>query len=269
MKPKLILLLTIMALVVPTASWAQQPDFGIGTTYPISDPSAVSGDIVSLSPDGLSLTLSKNAYDDRMHGVLVDKPAMVFRSTDDIPVVRTGNALVNVTTLNGPIKAGDFITSSEIKGKGMRAEELSGYVVGIALEPLAEDGGTQIEYLGKKLRSTSILVAIGIGPATPVLRAGGGLLGTFRQIAGAFLFNFRVSRQFERVIRVILAALIAVVTIWITFNRFGKNVTRGIEAIGRNPLAKVSIQSMIVINGVLIGIVGVAGILLALAVLTL
>lgn len=269
MKTRLLVLLAILALAIPTASHAQQQDFGIGMTYPIGDPAAVTGDIVRLAPDGLALLLSKDAYDDRMHGVLVQNPAMVFRSTDDIPVVRTGNALVNVTNLNGPIKAGDYVTSSEIAGKGMRAEELSGYVIGIALEPFTGEGGTEINYLGKNFRTRAILVAIGIGPATPVLRAGGGLLGTFRQLASAFLFNFRVSRQFERVMRLILAAIIAIVTIWITFSRFGKNVTRGIEAIGRNPLAKASIQSMIIINGILIGVVGVAGILLALAVLTL
>jgi len=46
-------------------------------------------------------------------------------------------------------------------------------------------------------------------------------------------------------------------------------VTKGIESIGRNPLAKTTIQTMIIINVVLIGLVSLGGIILSLTILAL
>src|SRR3989304_4952505 len=97
--------------------YAQQPPtFNIAQTLNILDAGAVDGDIVSLSDQNESVVRTNKSYDERMHGVLVARPVMVYRTLDSIPVSRAGIAYVNVTTLGGPIKVGDYITSSEIPG---------------------------------------------------------------------------------------------------------------------------------------------------------
>jgi hypothetical protein len=225
---------------------------------------------MTLTDKDETITRSSVPYDERMHGVLVETPVMVYRTSDAIPVTRSGNVYVNVTNLAGPIKPGDYVTSSEITGKGMKATELTGYMVGVALTSFDGTGGQTITHEGQSLTLGRVKVAVGIGPASPaIIRATGGIMGTLRQIITAFIYNIRTSKQFERIIRYIIAALVAITTIYINFRTFGRNVTKGIEAIGRNPLAKIPIQSMIVVNVALIGLVSIGGIMLALAILSL
>ena len=268
-----VFLLTTAYVLFPQPIAAQTDEtrtYNIAQTLTIEDTEAVDGDIMMLTEKDETIARAKVPYDERMHGVLVASPVMVYRTNDAIPVTRSGNVFVNVTTLNGPIKPGDYITSSEIPGKGMRATELTGYMVGVALTSFDGTGGQSINQNGAQVSLGRVKVAVGIGPAAPaIIRATGGIMGTLRQIITAFVYNIRTSKQFERLIRYIIAALVAVATIYINFRTFGRNITKGIEAIGRNPLAKVPIQSMIVVNVALIGFVSIGGIVLALAILSL
>lgn len=271
----LISFLTFLLLIFSTAQFvyaqeAQTPQFNISNTLPIKDAEAVDGDIVSLAQENETLVRTAVAYDEKTYGVLVAVPVMVYRTAPGLAVARSGDALVNITTLGGPIEVGDYITSSPIPGKGQKATELTGYMVGVALTSFDGSTGAALDWQGNKVQSGKIKLAVGIGPASPVLiKAVGGPLGTLRQMAVALLYNIRTSKQFERIIRYIIAALVAISTIFINFRTFGRNITKGIEAIGRNPLAKVAIQSMIVVNVILIAIVSLGGITLALAILSL
>ncbi|PJC30549.1 hypothetical protein CO050_06025, partial [Candidatus Roizmanbacteria bacterium CG_4_9_14_0_2_um_filter_38_17] len=67
------------------------------------------------------------------------------------------------------------------------------------------------------------------------------------------------------VIRYILGFLIVLTSLITTFTTMGRNITKGIESIGRNPLAKVQIQTMIVLNVVLIAIINIGAVVMALA----
>jgi hypothetical protein len=178
---------------------------------------------------------------------------------------------VNVTTAGGPIAIGDYITSSTLPGKGEKAPEASGYMLGAALATFdGKEGGTPVTVDGKPYQQGKVLVAIGIGPASPILfKAGGGIMGTIKQITNAIMYNIKSSKSFERITRIILAALVALLVIYVSFRTFGKNVTKGIEAIGRNPLAKNSIQAMIIMNVILILVVSIGGIILALVIVSL
>jgi hypothetical protein len=246
---------------------AVPPVFNMAVTHEITDSDAVDGDIMSLDKDG-KLTRSKTEGDNMMFGVLAVNPVMVYKTNDALPLVRNGTAWANVTTAGGPIAIGDYITSSTLAGKGIRSPDMSGYMLGIALT--AFDGKTEatpVTVDKKSVLQGRVLVSVGIGPASPILfRSGGGLLGTLKQIANAFLYNLSTSKQAERISRWILAALIAILVIYISFRTFGKNISKGIEAIGRNPLAKSSIQAMIVLNVVLILVVSIGGLILALVV---
>ena len=250
---------------------AQGVQFNIARTLVVDDKSAGDGDIVSLSNKNETLVRSVKAYDERMYGVLVADPFMVYRTLTTIPVTREGDALVNVSLMGGPIAVGDYITSSPLAGRGQKAEGLAGYMLGIALQSFDGKGASQsAQYQGKSYALGKIKVTVGIGPASPVItKSEGGILGTLKQITTAILFNISTSKQAERIIRFILAILLIVIIIYVSYRTFGRNVTKGIEAMGRNPLAKGSIQAMITLNIILLIISCLVGVALALVIVSL
>ena len=245
--------------------------FNIARTLVIDDKSAVDGDIMSLSIGKESLVRSAKDSDERMFGVLVADPVMVYRTLPTLPVARDGEAMVNVTTLGGAIEVGDYVTSSPIAGKGQKGQGVAGYMVGVALGNFdGKNVTTSLTYQGKKYPFGQVQINVGIGPASPVLtKAAGGLLGTLKQLSTAIIYNISTSQQAERVIRYILAVLIAIVIFYISYRTFGTNVTKGIEAIGRNPLAKGTIQAMITLNIILLIISCLSGVALALVIISL
>jgi hypothetical protein len=252
----------------------QLNDLGFTTIYPILEKTAVGGDIVSIIAKNIdNLTLTKIPYDTNMFGVIVDNPSMLMRSPTGTgsAVMRNGEAFVNVTTLGGSITIGDFITSSTLPGKGQKANDFTqGYVLGVAISTFDGANGSAVSINGKEYKSGQIKVAIGVGPASPVqIKASGGVLGTIQFMFASLAYNIQTSRNLEKIIRYIIAAIVAILTIYINFRTFGKNITKGIESIGRNPLAKVSIQGMIILNSIMIGVISIAGIILALVIISL
>lgn len=254
----------------PLPVFAAESNLNIASTHQLIDTVYSDGDIVSISTESGKLILSRVAFDEKMYGVIDMSPIIVYRTGEGVPIVRAGEVLVNVTTLNGVAEVGDYITSSQLPGKGQKATELAAYMLGRSLETFNEKEASSIDYAGKKILLGAVKVAVGIGPASPVLlKVSGGLFGTLRQLATSFSYNVQASKQTERIIRYIIAALVALVTIYINFRSFGSNITKGIESIGRNPLAKVPIQTMIIVNIILIAIVSLGGILLSLAIISL
>ncbi|OGG05487.1 hypothetical protein A3D05_01485 [Candidatus Gottesmanbacteria bacterium RIFCSPHIGHO2_02_FULL_40_24] len=262
-------LLVSLLFLFPPKTLAQFRSLNLAFTLPISD-KANPGDIVSLTGKEGTLEPAAVEYDQKMFGVVVESPAFVVRTLDTHPVARSGVSFVNITTLGGPIKIGDFITSSAVNGHGQKADNFGGFMLGVALSDFDEKDGENYDFQDKKIKKGQIKVEVGIGPASPtLLKSSGGLFGTFKQLLSALAFNIRTSKQTEKIIRYIMAAMVAVIVIFINFNTFGKNITKGIEAIGRNPLAKMSIESMIIVNVVLIALVSIGGIVLSLAILSL
>jgi len=245
--------------------------FNIARTLVIDDKDAIDGDLMSLEVGKEALVRSAKDSDERMFGVLVADPVMVYRTLPTLPVARDGEAMANVTTLGGPIVVGDYITSSPIPGKGQKGQGVAGYMAGVALGNFDGKGiTTTITYQGKKYPVGQVKINVGIGPASPVLtKAAGGLLGTLKQLSTAIIYNISTSQQAEKIIRYILAVLIAVIIFYISYRTFGTNVTKGIEAIGRNPLAKGTIQAMITLNIILLIVSCLAGVALALVIISL
>ena len=267
----LIFLVTAHIAGVPVFAQQQsETQFNIAHTLAISDPEAADGDIVSLSVGDGSLVRTTKAYDEKMYGVLVQNPVMVYRTLDTLPVTRSGDVFINVTTMGGPIAVSDYITSSPIAGKGQRASELNGYMIGVALSSFDGTDGTPVDNGGKSYQLGHVKVAVGIGPASPVvIKAAGGVLGTLKQIVTAVLYNISVSKDLEKIIRYLIAAIVATAIVYTGYRAFGVNISKGIEAIGRNPLARVTIQSMIIVNVIMLLLVCLGGILLSLAIVSL
>lgn len=234
------------------------PGQGIEVTsvYEIPDTAAIEGDVVTATTKGL--VRANIGFDPKMFGVIQKQPLLVYRTeVKGKPIVRSGIAQVNVTTLNGPIQYGDYITTSAISGKGQRSTE-SGYTLGIALTAFTGESAPQIDGPRGKVASGTIPVAIKIEytELTNPRFAGRlfGFLGT------ALLENVSDPKQIGNVIRFIAAGLIVLLSFTFGFLTFSRSIAKSIEALGRNPLARSTIQLSMIINIALLVITAIVGI---------
>ena len=212
----------------------QQLSEGANIAVSFDDHNAEEGDIISFI-DG-AYHLSAQPVDERMVGVIGGSP--VVNVIDDsnsqvkINIVTNGRSLVRVSSINGQIHAGDFISSSLIPGIGSKAG-VYGTVLGIALSDYTEINPRKV---GK------IPVAIHIIIRTPL--------------------TFFAEHPIDT-LRYLLAFLVAASSVIVGFIYFGKVAQTGVAAIGRNPLSGRMIQTGIVVNlGFTLGIV-VFGIVIA------
>ncbi|MBI2017774.1 hypothetical protein HYS92_01865 [Candidatus Daviesbacteria bacterium] len=268
---KLIVFLVLFTLL-PTTNYqlitvsAQAPKgIEITSTYTISDTEAVSGDILTVTENGL--VRSELSFDNKMFGVLDEKPILVYRDfeKEGKPVIRDGIAQVNVTTLNGSIKTGDYITSSSIKGKGAKASE-SGYVLGVALENF-EGSDQQVAGPNGNVSSGTIKIALKIEYAELTNPRFAGRLFGF--VGNSFLENVRDPKQLGAVVRYIAAGLIILLTFTFGLLAFSRSIAKSVEALGRNPLAKSAIQLSMIINIVLLVVTGLIGIVASILIIRL
>ena len=213
----------------PSVLYAQEFDPGsIATNTPIVDKEAKAGDVLSKAEAGL--VRSDADYDKNMFGVVVENPSIVLNkpSSDTVPVISYGEVLVTVGNKKGEIKRGDFVTSSDVPGLAVKATE-SGFVLGKALEDMGD--------------KRKILVFVNI---------------QYRNIEGApptfgRVFKFLASalerpENLPEVLRYLFAMVLGGGAFVLGFVSFARSLRSGVEAVGRNPLAKSSIQLAMVLN---------------------
>lgn len=213
---------------------------GIGQLIQIKDLKAQEGDIVSYNNKGYFL--SGKAYDPSIIGVISNLPAVTLEDKvekNDQYILTSGTALVRVTAANGAIKVGDLISTSKTKGVGQKSTQ-EGYIIGNALEPYSAKGVGKIE----------VSIHPGFNTSTITLRTN--LLNSF---------NLALSSPFQspvNALRYFMAGIIAILALGAGLMFFGRVTSRGIEALGRNPLATTAIIISIIINLVLaLGIMAV------------
>lgn len=196
------------------------------------------GDVVCVDGGDIG-TVCKKAYDSNMIGVIVENPGVSFiDDSGGVPVVSSGNVYTNVSSINGPIRRGDFITSSTIPGVAQLAKK-SGYVLGLALEDYTNTNTSEV---GR------ILVSVSVRPAILTTGAGDNLIELVKEgVSGAFESPLAA-------LRYIVAGILVVASFLFGILHFGKMAKSGVEALGRNPLAAKTIQFGILLN-VLIAIV--------------
>ena len=167
--------------------------------------------------------------------------------------------MVNVTTINGPIVAGDYITSSTLVGKGEKSTRASDRVIGVALESFPPTGATvdsgQTTYSGM----IRVLLSVGARPANT-----GGVMGAGGVSGGSAT---GINTPLANVLKYALATLVVMGSIFVAFRTFGASLRNSIVSVGRNPLAKPAIQSMVVINTVLVIVVTAVGLFIGLMIL--
>lgn len=239
-------LLSLLFIKNANAQTTEENFTGIAVTVPVSGENIPEGAIVSSSNGKYSL--SDKEYDGGIYGVVSKAPAIVM---EDVPktglqyVVYSGKSLVLVSTSNGEIKKNDLITSSFKPGVGIKATS-TGFVLGIALEDYtaASDGRIMVD-------------------VNPVFTSTGS--NQISRNIFSVLRNARSSAYLSPIeaLRYVIAALIVMLAFILGFTYFGKVAQRGIEAVGRNPLARRFIELSVVLNVFLTALIIIAGIALA------
>jgi len=267
---KVVKLFLLLFLVFTYALWgtkATHAALGIATTYEVSDDGAVDGDALCFAtPDsGGKLSRCDRPYNELLFGVLTENPNIVLRGgNSEKPIARDGRVMVNATTATGAIKVGDYVTTSTAPGKAQKAAELLGYILGRAMTPLSDGEGEKVTVNGKQYSSGKIEVALAIGPLGVLPR------GTFLDKIGfAMVRGTQTPAAAGLFLRYIMGGLLVILVSFFAFNNFGHNITKGMESIGRNPLAKNQIQFVIIVNTVLIGATIIGAILLGLIIIRL
>lgn len=228
---------------------------GISVSTLIEDGVVPAGSIISFK-EGV-YKLSDQEYDSALFGVVTENPTISLQNLEDTAsqlVLSNGEALVRVSNKNGNIEVGDFITSSTDLGVGFKAVR-SGNILGVALEPFTASEGSDAEGL--------ILVNVDIRNAYINTNLRTNLVSSLRNgLEAPFLTPLNS-------LRYLVASIVAVGSFILGFSSFGRTSGSGIEALGRNPLAKRAIQVSILFNFFLTTIIMFAGLILAYIILVL
>ncbi len=264
MKTSKLLVLSLLTLLYTSLYPIQlvlAENFDIASTYQINDNEAVDGDILIVVPNK-GLLRADSPYDGRIFGVLWSNPVVVLKNlnapANEKPVIRIGDSVVNVTDFNGVIQPGDYVSSSPIPGKGMKSTQ-SGYGIGIATSAVASTG-QQLDIAGKKVNVGQVNVAIRIEYAE--LNTARSTNRLLEEVNSAFFRNVQDPEKFTLVVRYIMAGIVAIIFFLISFFGFTRSISKGIEAIGRNPLAKSAIQFSIAIHLGLAIVVSIIGLVI-------
>ncbi|MDD3002855.1 MAG: hypothetical protein PHS06_03240, partial [Candidatus Shapirobacteria bacterium] len=117
----------------------------LAEVYSATDKTIGAGDVVSLDSNLKSgVKKSTGSYEKGLVGVVSSTPAITIGSVDDnetsaVPVALSGRVPVKVNTENGPIKAGDPLTSSSTPGVAMKATK-AGAIIGTAMSDFDGEG---------------------------------------------------------------------------------------------------------------------------------
>ncbi|MBE0636166.1 hypothetical protein IH601_09230 [Candidatus Bipolaricaulota bacterium] len=124
----------------------------IAENYRAGEP-VTAGDVVIIS-EGMTLVLSREAYDTRVAGIIAGDPSLRLGGgvpdSEGVPLAIVGRVPCRVDASYGAIQAGDLLVTSPTPGHAMKAEPLlldtiplhrPGTILGKALESLSEGIG--------------------------------------------------------------------------------------------------------------------------------
>ena len=222
---------------------------GLATTQSIDDESISDGDVLCFSVGKIGKCSQEYQVD--MYGVFSEDPAMTLEDNGlerGKSMMDSGRAAVKVSTGNGEIKKGDFVTSSKTPGVAQKASK-SGNVLGVSLE----------DYNGSDTRK--IAVQVDIRQAIVSTSSRDNLIESLKMGLLAPSLTPLAS------LRYLLAILVVIITFVLGFVYFGRVARSGVEAMGRNPLASIMIAIGVVFNLALTVAIMGGGLLIAYVIL--
>mgnify|MGYP000848903404 FL=1 len=248
-KTKVYVCLLSFYVLTASVAFSQPLGVGFGVGYEIEGGKGREGNVVSVTDKG-TYKLSTIPYDSKVFGAIVDQTplTLVDQALKNAKIVlSSGETRVLVNGEGGSISKGDFVTSSSTEGLAMKATS-SGYVLGIALE----------DFKPKTLsESKLVLVNLRIGNQFISTNPRSNLLQVLKSGLDAPTLAPLES------LRYLLSGLAVVAAFIIGFASFGKTSSTSIQAMGRNPLAKNTIQTTVFFNFLLTGLIMFSGVFLA------
>ena len=223
---------------------AQSSLSGVAVNVEINDSDVAEGKIIAATKDGLKL--AREADEAVIYGVVVSAPVLSVRPKEDntFALLSNGEAGVLVSNKNGNIEAGDMITVSADAGVGQKATK-AGYILGKALASYDKQDVGFLPVLvnpGYFSRASAASVSNVLGYVLNFI----GEPGRWRYILAGFVF-----------VVAFLASTIATI----------KFITTGIEAIGRNPLARSTIVRSMVVSSLGAFVLAALGFLAGMAII--
>ncbi len=244
----------LIAVAWPIAVHAQSAQMGVAYSVIVNGDQPKDGDLICTGKGGY--VLCADTYSTAIFGVITTSPSAAFQGApaDNQHLALTyGKAFVRVSGVNGAIKKGELVTSSKTPGVAMRASK-NGYVLGLALEDFtpakSDDVGT-------------IAVSLNIHPTTIYIDVRSNLLEALREGLSAPILSPLAA------LRYMLAAFVTIASFILGFVHFGRLARAGVEAIGRNPLARMQIQGSVMFNLVLMALIFGGGLGLSYLILVL
>lgn len=246
------------AIIAANPATAQVSDsLGIAQPYPITtdDPASIQEGMI-ISHRFSQYQLSSEPYEKNMFGVVNLVPAVSFESdtplTENLFHVSTaGTTEVMVSAINGPIQAGNRLTSSEIPGIAMKADK-SGFTLGVAQQSFSPNDPNATTVIPVSL-DIQFTFAEDSPNSERISR---------RLIDVVSLSAISAIESPNQALRHVVAAIVLVGSIIAAIITFARSAQNGIQALGRNPLAQSSITLGIIINitiSVMIVAAGIAG----------
>lgn len=250
----LVLLISFLSTTSYAPVLADEVSYSVANYVDISGRNIVDGYIISSIDSGFFV--SNKPYDENVVGIVTTRPAISFVDSDTkdkYPLVTSGKAYVLVSAKNGPIKAGDPIATSDVPGVGMKATK-PGIIIGTALQEYKPTNpqtiqkielAISIRYYGQNAGETSIFDLFKLS-----------LVSAANEQPPVFF-------------KYITAGFVVIGSVMLGFYFFGQVASRGIDALGRNPLAGRMIQFGIVLNVVITVVTIASGLIIAIIILRL
>ena len=142
----LVVVIYVMVAVVNMSSVFSQSSVGFS-----NDEDLFIGSLVSFKTENATELVPANVNNQKsLIGVVIERGQSVYGVEEDnsnVSVTAEGVISTLVSNINGDIKAGDYISTSQINGVGMRADEgkLSKRIVGIAISDFDESSRTAFD----------------------------------------------------------------------------------------------------------------------------
>lgn len=230
---------------------AQESGLSVPSVYEVADQEAKEGDILVSTDKGI--VRANAAADPRLFGIKQDKALVAVRNKDETGTVilKSGAATVNVSNLNGNIAPGDFITSSEIPGVGQKASD-DGYIIGTATQKFDGEGAEKVDRSGKQVATGAIQVSVSI--QNQLINTPGGGPSFINRLVVAYIKD---PKPTTTIIRYTFATALILASLALGIMTISRTIRKGVEAIGRNPMAKDQVNFPIKIN-VIYALIGVS-----------
>jgi hypothetical protein len=239
---------------------AQAVSQGYNTEEPLQ-----SGLIVKLKDENTATVEPLSIeHSEQMLGVTVgqnDAPITLSDEDNSIFVATTGRYNVIVSSQNGAIEAGDYVTISSLRGVGMRVDTRAPVVVGRALESFdGQDPIGSAQVAGNTVALGRIRVDITVA-RNPIMKVEENVPEFMRRAAET------IAGKPVDALRVYISLVVFIIGTAIAATLMYGGVKSGIISIGRNPLSKKSIirgMLQVVLVGLIVFITSVFGVYLLL-----